>query len=264
MTIRHFLYNAFLIESDDTKIAIDPGLNLWMFNLRSLIPKAEWGSITHVLVTHGDPDHYWCADRVAATAQAPLIMKKTMSKKQGEKSLILAPRRRGLTYVPYAGEVVGMEVGESKRFGKAQIEGLKTVHGPIEFKMFGRTQRDTPGPEERVGFGSLGFRIQIGDQSCVNLGDSLLQEDWAGLEPDVLMLPIGGLGDSTWTMDPGEALEAVRIISPKIVIPCHYSVPFFWKKNMAPADDQDFKRAVEKLGIACRILRHGDTIDWPT
>ncbi len=31
MKIRHFLYNAFLIEHKATKIAIDPGQNLWLF-----------------------------------------------------------------------------------------------------------------------------------------------------------------------------------------------------------------------------------------
>lgn len=58
MKIKHYLYNAFLIEADNTKIAIDPGQNLWMFKLSSLIPKSEWGSITHLLVTHGDPEHH--------------------------------------------------------------------------------------------------------------------------------------------------------------------------------------------------------------
>ena len=261
MIIRHFLYNAFLIEEREVKIAIDPGLHLWMFNLRSLIPKADWESITHVLVTHGDPDHYWCADKVAIAARAPLIMNRNMIQDSDGATLILAPRRRGLTYVPFSGSVVPMEEGESRQFEHVRIEGLKTVHGPIEFEMFGRTQRDAPGPEERVGFGSIGFRISIGDRSYVNLGDSLLQDEWTGLEPDVLMLPIGGLGDSTWTMDISEALEAVSIISPKLVIPCHYSVPFFWKKKIAPANGEEFKRRVEALGITCRIMRYGDTLE---
>ena len=58
MTITHFLYNAFLIEENDIKLAIDPGQNLWMFKLESLIPKSEWPTITHVFITHGDPDHH--------------------------------------------------------------------------------------------------------------------------------------------------------------------------------------------------------------
>ncbi len=49
MKIKHYLYNTFLIEEGNTKIAIDPGQNLWMFKLQSLIPKSEWNDITHIL-----------------------------------------------------------------------------------------------------------------------------------------------------------------------------------------------------------------------
>ncbi len=59
MKITHSLYNTFLIEEDDKKIAIDPGgLFLYYFRVSSLIPKTEWKGITHLLITHGDPNHY--------------------------------------------------------------------------------------------------------------------------------------------------------------------------------------------------------------
>ena len=59
MKIKHFLYNSFIIENEKIKIAIASGLNTYLFKLGSLIPKSEWSSITHISVTHGDPDHYW-------------------------------------------------------------------------------------------------------------------------------------------------------------------------------------------------------------
>jgi len=31
MKIKHYLYNAFIIEEGDKKVAIDPGQNLWLF-----------------------------------------------------------------------------------------------------------------------------------------------------------------------------------------------------------------------------------------
>jgi len=77
MKIKHFLYNAFLIENDTSKIAIDPGQNLWIFNLSSLIPQSEWGDIRHILITHGDPDHHWQSDKV------PFIWKKNMAPADG-------------------------------------------------------------------------------------------------------------------------------------------------------------------------------------
>ncbi len=261
MKIKHFLYNAFIIENGKVKIAIDPGQNLWIYKLGSLIPKAEWKDITHVLVTHGDPDHYWQADRVASTADAPLIVRNTMVKKAGEEIQILGPRSRGVQFIPYAGRVFPLEAKETIEIDGVNIRGINTTHGPIEFKILGMKQQVTPGPEERVGFGSMGFKIQTNNKIIINLGDTLFKKEWTGLKPDVLMIPIGGLGNKIWTMDVAEALEAVRLISPKLVIPCHYNVPFFFKKKFAPADDQYFKREAEKLGIECTIMNKNDEIE---
>jgi len=118
--------------------------------------------------------------------------------------------------------------------------------------------RKVPGPDERTGLGSMGFKITIDNTSVLNLGDSLLLPDWEGLRPTVLMLPIGGFGQNTWTMDVDDAIKAVELIDPELVIPCHYGVPFLWKRKFAVADDARFKREVEALGKECRILRSGD------
>ncbi|MCC2615011.1 MBL fold metallo-hydrolase [Aestuariibacter halophilus] len=261
MKIRHFLYNSFLIENSNNKIAIDPGQNLWIFNLSSLIPKAEWKNITHILITHGDPDHYWQADRVAQASHAPVVCGKDLAKVEGGETLLVNPRGRGLTsWVPFK-NVHPLDIGESVSLGDVQIEALKTVHGPISVPILCFKIKQQPGPGERVGIGSVGFKITVDGKTIVNLGDSVLQTEWAGLKPDVLMLPIGGPGNNTWTMDVYDALEAVKIIAPKKVIPCHYNVAFFWIKNIACADDQLFKREVEKLGIECSIMRYGDEIE---
>jgi L-ascorbate metabolism protein UlaG (beta-lactamase superfamily) len=76
------------------------------------------------------------------------------------------------------------------------------------------------------------------------------------MKPDVLMVPIGG----SPTPDEQEALELVKILSPKLVIPCHYNDPFFFIKNANPADDVMFKREVEKMGFECTIMDYGDEI----
>jgi L-ascorbate metabolism protein UlaG (beta-lactamase superfamily) len=53
-----------------------------------------------------------------------------------------------------------------------------------------------PGPEERVGWGAIGFDIELDGKKIVNLGDTLLHEkEWQRINaPDVLMIPIGGKG----------------------------------------------------------------------
>lgn len=261
MKIRHFLYNSFLIESAGNKIAIDPGQYFSIFNFNSLIPKSEWETITHILITHGDPDHHWQSDRVAEASNAPVVCGKDLSRIENGKTLLVAPRGKELTsWIPFE-NAHPLKVGESVTLGDVEIEAVKTVHGPISVPVLWFKIEKQPGPGERVGIGSMGFKIKVGGKTLVNLGDSILQREWAGLEPDVLMLPIGGMGNDTWTMDVADALEAVKLIAPKRVIPCHYNVPFLWIKNVAPADDQLFKREVEKLGIECNVMGRADTIE---
>jgi L-ascorbate metabolism protein UlaG (beta-lactamase superfamily) len=261
--ITHFLYNAFLIHEQDAKVLIDPGQSLGILNFRSLVPRERWSEVSCVLVTHGDPDHYWQADRVARAAGAPLVMHRSMIRKDGDVTRILAPRQPGLRFQPYDGRTVALTAGESDTVGTVTVEGLPTRHGPIRMRVLGITYARSPGETERVGFGSLGFRIRIGGRSVVTLGDSVLQEGWEGLKPDVLILPIGGLGNDTWTMDVKEALEAVRIIAPGQVIPCHYDVPFLWYRHAAPADARHFKEEVEKLGISCTLLGYAEELQLP-
>jgi L-ascorbate metabolism protein UlaG (beta-lactamase superfamily) len=258
--IRHYLYNTFLVEEGDVNVAIDPGQNFWLFKLRSLIPATEWEGITHILITHGDPDHHWHSDRVARASGASVVCGKGMTKNQGGETLVIDPRGRELTSWIHLGDLHPLDVGESVTLGDVSIEAIKSVHGPISVPFLGFRVKKEPGPNERVGLGAMGFRITIGGRTVVNLGDSLRLDEWEGLKPDVLMLPIGGAGNNIWTMDVQDALAAVQAISPKVVIPCHYNVPFLWIKNINPADDQLFKREVEKLGVDCRLMDYGDEI----
>ena len=254
MKIRHYLYNTFLIEEGDAKVAIDPGQYLWMFDLHSLVPESEWSTVTHVVITHGDPDHHWQSDRVAEASGAHVICGKELTRQIDGETLVVDPRGRGLTsWVPFE-NLHPLDVGDTVTLGSVTIQALKSAHGPIAVSILGFTVRKEPGPTERVGIGSMGFKITVGDKSIVNLGDSLLLPDWDGLSPDVLMLPIGGLGQNTWTMDVEDAVKAVQMIRPQMVIPCHYNVPFLWKRKIANADDIGFKHAVEELGVNCHIL----------
>lgn len=261
MIIRHFLYNSFLIESGHTKIAIDPGQYFSIFNFTSLIPESEWASITHILITHGDPDHHWQSDRVAAASNAPVVCGIELSKIEDGKVLLIDPRGRGLTsWIPFE-NAHPLRNGESIVLDDVRIEAIKSVHGPICVPILWFKLKVHPGPGERVGIGATGFKISVNEKTMVNLGDSIFLDEWKGLEPDVLMLPIGGLGENTWTMDVTEALEAAKTIAPRKVIPCHYNVPFLWIKNITPADEQLFKREVEKMDIECHIMKQGDEIE---
>lgn len=260
MKITHYLYNAFLIEEGHAKVAIDPGQNLWLFKLRSLIPETEWPTVTHIVISHGDPDHHWHSDRLAAASGAHVVCGTGMTKVSDGKILVVDPRGRALTSWISLDNLNPMNVGDVKTLDDVTFEAVRSQHGPIAIPVLGFTLRREPGPNERVGIGSMGFKITIGDKSVINLGDSVFLPDWEGLAPDVLMLPIGGLGRNTWTMDVSEALKAVEMIAPKAVIPCHYSVPLFWKRKFAVADDARFRQEAESMGARCHILKSGEAL----
>ncbi len=261
LKIKHYWVNTFIVQNDKVKIAIDPGQNLYLFDLRTLLPKSEWSSITHILVTHGDPDHYWQADRVAEAAKAPIICGKKLVKKVGAETLLVGPRSRGIQYDTRVEKVYPLDVGEVVDLNEFQVKGLKAVHGPIKFKLFGLIKLEIKtGPGERIGLGATGFEIKIDNKVIVNLGDSLLQKEWEGLNPDVLMIPIGGQVPKN-TMNVEEALEAVKMMSPKKVIPTHYNCPALLSKQLNPANPDVFRSGVEKMGMECIVMKDGDEIE---
>lgn len=263
MKITHYLYNTFVIEYAEKKIAIDPGaLFFYFFKFTTLIPKSEWKGITHIFVTHGDPDHYWHADRVAEVSDAPLICNKTMVRSIKGKSLMLGPRDKGLAFTTPFKKFYTITVGETIQLDNMSITGIKTTHGKLVLKIGPFSKIVKPGPEERVGWGSIGFKILVDGKTIVNLGDTLLHADeWQTIKnPDVLMVPIGGKFAHN-TMDEEEALQAVKIMRPKLVIPCHYNCPAFFSNNYNPADAMIFKTEAEKLGVQCTILHNMESID---
>ena len=244
MKITHYLYNTFIIESGNKKIGIDPGaLFFYFFRFTTLIPISEWKDITHIFVTHGDPDHYWHADKVAEASNAPIICNKTMVKNIKGEELMLGPRDRGLAFTTPIKEFHTISVDETIQLDVMSITGIKATHGPLIFKFGPFSKTVKPGPDERIGWGAIGFKIQLDGKTLINLGDTLLhEEEWKEIRnPDVLMIPIGGKAVHN-TMDEEEALQAVRIMRPKLVIPCHYNCQAFFSKKYNPADDKMFKK----------------------
>lgn len=264
MKITFYGYNTFLIEAQNKKIAIDPGGGFYLFKnwLRSLLPPSEWKGITHIFVTHGDPDHYWYVDRIAEKSGAAVICNKTMVKEIDSKRLLLGARNKGIAFTTEIQNLHTLTALETINVDGVDITGIKTSHGPLEFKVgpFSKTLR--PGLQERIGWGSIGFDIQIDKKRIINLGDTLIhREDWKTIaSPDLLMLPIGG-GELHNTMNENEALETVKMIKPQLVIPCHYNCGGLLKKNANPADDKYFFNEVKKSGFYCIILDINESID---
>ena len=175
---------------------------------------------------------------------------------------MLGPRSKGLTFTTAMKNVHPIAVDETMDLDGMTVTGIKATHGELVLKLGPFSKTVKPGPQERIGWGAIGFEIRIDGKCIVNLGDTLLHSDeWKMInQPDVLMIPIGGKTAHN-TMDVDEALEAIKIMKPAMVLPCHYNCPAFFTKKYNPADDAYFKREVEKLGSECNILRNADSVE---
>jgi len=67
-----------------------------------------------------------------------------------------------------------------------------------------------------------GFLLTLGDKTVYIAGDTALFSDMALIGRagiDLAVLPIG----DNYTMGPDDALEAVKLLRPKVVVPCHFN-----------------------------------------
>lgn len=262
MKITYYGYNTFLIQNGKKNVVIDPGGDLFLFRLKSLLPESSWRSITYIFVTHADPDHYWHSDRVQKASNAKVICNNSMLKMIKGERYMISPRKGGLSFRTLPHNIHPIEVNGMITLDDLRITGIKAVHGPLRFKFGPFKKTIKPGKEERIGLGAIGFKIELDCYTLVNLGDTLLLEDeWKSLgEVDVLMIPIGG-GRYGNTMDEAEALKAIKIVKPKYVIPCHYNCSSFLAKNRSLLDISEFTNQVEKFETKCIALKQSESFE---
>jgi L-ascorbate metabolism protein UlaG (beta-lactamase superfamily) len=94
------------------------------------------------------------------------------------------------------------------QFRGMQVQGIETLHDRIEGRRFGTNIA------WRWNQSGLNFLHLGGIASAITVEQQILMG-----RPDVLLIPVGG-GDKSYT--PQEALQSVRLLNPKIVIPTQY------------------------------------------
>jgi L-ascorbate metabolism protein UlaG (beta-lactamase superfamily) len=257
MLIKYFGYNSFVIETKKNRILIDPGGSFYLPHFfRPIVPKEEWSTITHIIVTHGDPDHHWHTDRVQKKSNAELICSSEMAKTIDGRMFMLGPRNKGLKFIKSHGRISPVNDGETLETCGIAITGFKGMHGAIKGQIGPFNIHMTPGHGERIGKGEMVFQIDVEGKRLVNFGDTLLLEkEWENINnPDLIMIPIGGYT----TMNDQEAVQLIKMIKPKIVIPCHYDCPAFFSKCKNFVDTAYFKAEAEKAGSKCVLLKPGE------
>jgi L-ascorbate metabolism protein UlaG (beta-lactamase superfamily) len=146
---------------------------------------------------------------------------------------------------------IGLSPGESHTIDSIRVSArhaYNLVKGPKPGSVF-----------HPKGFG-LGWIVEAEGKTLYHLGDTELIPEMKGITSiDVMMIPISGF----YVMDIDEAVETVKLIRPKLVIPMHFDVVDADPENQPDynlyANPQEFAGKLE--GIAeVSVMNHGETI----
>ncbi|MHB8986263.1 MAG: metal-dependent hydrolase, partial [Eubacteriales bacterium] len=184
-------HGCFLLEGSE-KIIIDPFIT---GNPLAVI-SAEDVSADLILVSHGHGDHFGDAVQIARQTGGTIV---------GVAELAWYCASRGA-------KAHAMHIGGGHTLGKTRVKLTPAWHG-AGFAEGG-------GHAEYMG-NPCGFLIKLDGRTVYHAGDTGLFSDMELIgrqNPiDLALLPIG----DNFTMGPEDALEAVRLLNPKVVIPMH-------------------------------------------
>jgi L-ascorbate metabolism protein UlaG (beta-lactamase superfamily) len=233
--IRFLGQSCFELTEGSARVLIDPFLK--PNNPISPVSADELSDPTQILVTHGHADHL--ADAAGLAKRSGAQIAAIVELAHWFDSLGVED-----TTDPNLGGTVEFDGGSAKL-----VQAFHTSTAP------GRGD-DPFSAETGVAIGqAAGWIVSLGGTSIYHTGDTCLFGDMrliAERNPvDVALVPIGG----HYTMDRHDAVAAVEMIAPKLVIPMHY--------NTFPpieADAEAFKADVEsQTGAQCVVLEPGET-----
>lgn len=183
VTIEYFGQSAFRIITDKAKIVLDPG----SINDNPLVPLTT--ATDAIFVTHIHSDHYGnCVD--LAKKQKALLF--------GNADVIKKAKKDGI----YSWLIREVKNNETYKMELFTLTSYDIRHGPTTV--------------EKVPI-NTSFMIEIEETRLVHLGDAIGIGPYERFNIDILFLPI----DETEAFKPQEALNAVNVLKPKLIIPMH-------------------------------------------
>jgi len=149
-----------------------------------------------------------------------------------------------------------------------QQQGVESVHplhigGGFNFP-FGRVQltiahHGSALPDGSYGGNPAGFLLTLEGQTIYHACDTGLFYDMKLIGEKGVAVAILPIGDN-FTMGPDDALRAVKLIEPQVVIPIHYDT-----FDVIRQDPQAFAQRVEQETVAqCIILKPGESHELPS
>lgn len=223
LTITSYGHACHMLSTPEHSIVLDPYL--------TGNPQAPCGpdelQVEAILPSHGHGDHLGDTVTIATRLGCPVI---------ACAELCAYCKRYGCDVAP-------MHIGGTRTFPFGTVKLTPAWHGSAIIKE----------AIEYVGL-AVGFLITMGGVRVYFAGDTALFGDMkyigdTGL--DVAILPIG----DCYTMGPADALIAVELLRPKLVIPMHYNT-----FDLIRQDPGMFAAELEQHGTRCQVLAPGETL----
>jgi L-ascorbate metabolism protein UlaG (beta-lactamase superfamily) len=221
--IRFLGHACFELVEGDTRVLTDPFLT----GNPKAAASADELDPTHILLTHGHPDHYGDIEDIAKRTGAQVVAIVEIANELGEAGVE---------------NVADPNLGGTVKFDWGWVKLVPAWHTSTTPK----GQVNTP----------AGLLIGIGGKTVYHLGDTALFSDLQliarrGDPIDVALMCIGG----HYTMDRIDAVTAAEFVGASTVIPCHYD-------TFPPieTDAQAFKSEVEsQTSSKVEVLEPGGT-----
>ena len=226
--VRFLGHSCCEVSDGDHRILIDPFLT----GNPLAAAKAEELSPTAILISHAHNDHIGDALEIAKRAGSTLV---------GIYEVATWFQQQGV-------EAHGMSIGGGFQFPWGWVKLTQAWHGS--------TYVDENGVMHTLGT-PAGLLLRTGGKLLYHAGDTGLFGDMALIGRhgiDVAFLPIG----DNFTMGPDDALEAVKLLKPKTVVPMHYDT-FPPIKQDAHAWAQ---RVEAETDAKCVVLAPGGTLSY--
>lgn len=182
----------------------------------------------YVVVTHAHGDHWGDTPELARRTEATVI---------GTAEIAHYATGAGL-------KSHGMNIGGQHRFPFGMVRLTMAWHS-------------SSFPDGSYGGMPTGVVLEFGGKRIYHSGDTALFSDMSligRLELDLAFLPIG----DNYTMGPDDALEAVKLLRPKTVVPIHFNT-----FPLLAQDAEAFKTRVEaETSATCLVLKPGQEVEF--
>ena len=211
------------LKVDEYKILIDP----YFTGNPAATMSAEKVDADYILITHGHGDHL---------ADAPSIAKRTGALCISNSEICSWLRNQGL-------KVHAQHIGGGYQYPFGYLKLTPAQHGSAL-------------PDGSYGGNPAGFLLTTPDSKKIYIaGDTGLFGDMQLIGDEGIDLAVIPIGDN-YTMGPDDALRAVKLLRPKLVVPVHYNT---WE--LIAQDPQAWKERVEaEAETRVLLLKPGDSL----